>query len=106
MGGAAAAPAPTEGRAVVPPLRTWRGVVADVLPGPAPRIVELIAARWQGANLYLPARIARCRWRGRDPHGAAEQFASDLIAAVLAHGGTRDNARVVLAALVGRRFVV
>ena len=85
---------------------TWREVVADVLPGPAPEIVGVIAARWGGANLYLPVRVARLRWRGCMPAGAAERFADDMRAAIMFRGGTIDDARVVLAAIAGRRFVV
>ena len=85
---------------------TWREVVADVLPGPAPEIVEVVAARWAGANLYLPMRVARLRWRRSVPAGAAERFADDMRAAIERRGGTIDDARVVLAAIAGRRFVV
>lgn len=86
--------------------KAWRDVVAAVLPDAAPRIVARVAGQWRGANLYLPLRVTRLRWAGAAPRGAAERFAADLHAAVLAHGGTTEDARVVLAALVGRRFVV
>ena len=85
---------------------TWRDVVADVLPDQAPEIVDVIVGRWGGANLYLPVRVARLRWRRRVPSGAAERFADDMRAAIMFRGGTIDNARVVLAAIAGRRFVV
>lgn len=85
---------------------SWRTVVAAVLPGPAPRIIDTVAGRWAGANIYLPRRIARLRWRGPAPRGSAECFAADLHDAVMEGGGTSGDARCILAALVGRRFVV
>ena len=85
---------------------TWREAVTEVVPGAAPTIVESVADRWGGANLYLSVRVVRLRWRRCAPGGAAERFADDLRAAILHHGGTIDDARVVLAAIVGRRFVV
>ena len=86
---------------------TWREALARVLPDQAPAIAECIAARWSGANLYLPLRVARLRWRCHGtPTGASERFADELWSAIVQHGGTTDDARVVLLAITGRRFVV
>ena len=98
---------PWRNRVPLGPARpTWRDALAAVLPDQAADIEAALSKRWRGANLYIPLRTARLRWRGAAPAGAAERFAADVRDEILARGGSTADVLAVLLAVTQRRFVV
>ena len=85
---------------------TWREAVSAVRPREADAIIDGIDRRWKGVVVYLPMRAARLRWRGSAPKGAAERFADELRRQVLLHGGTEDDARLILLQVGGTKVWV
>ena len=85
----------------------WSDAVRAVLPGPsADAVVEHVSRRWGGARLYLPLSATRLE-AGRmsaAANGAAEQFARDVLTAVLDADGTLADARAILLPLAGRHI--
>ena len=85
---------------------TWRESLEAAAPGIAPAVADAVAADWGGARIYLPMRAARLRWRASRPAGAAERFAETVLAQVLLHGGTREDALAALLPLAQRHLVI
>ena len=67
-----------------------------------------VRKHWRGSRVYITQGAARRAWRRgkREPEGASERLAADIEAAVLAEGGTHEQAgRVLLACMSTYVFV-
>ena len=76
-------------------------------PEAAARAFERVAFAWGGAQLHMKKVVCRSQSHPRRPsRGAAAHLAAAIETAMLAEGGSSEDVRIVLTALLGARVWV